>query len=37
MDHSRKWVAGVALTSLLLAGCASTVTEKEQYSGFLPN
>jgi hypothetical protein len=37
MDQSRKWVAGVALTSLLLAGCASTVTEKEQYSGFLPN
>ncbi|PXX51586.1 Protein of unknown function [Pseudomonas sp. LAMO17WK12:I10] len=35
MSLSRKWIVGAALCSLLLAGCVSKVTEKEQYSGFL--
>lgn len=35
MNLSRKWIVGAALSSLLLAGCVSKVTEKEQYSGFL--
>lgn len=37
MNLSPKWLAGVALSSLLLTGCVSSVTQKEQYSGFLPN
>jgi hypothetical protein len=37
MSLSPKWLAGVALSSLLLTGCVSSVTQKEQYSGFLPN
>ncbi|MFW0755511.1 DUF3313 domain-containing protein [Pseudomonas sp. H11T01] len=37
MSLSRKLLVGVALTSLLLGGCTSKMTEKEQYSGFLPN
>lgn len=37
MSLSRKLLIGVALTSLLLGGCTSKMTEKEQYSGFLPN
>ncbi|RON08862.1 sodium:proton antiporter [Pseudomonas brassicacearum] len=37
MSLSRKLLVGVALTSLLLGGCTSKITEKEQYSGFLPN
>ncbi|WP_347905254.1 DUF3313 domain-containing protein [Pseudomonas purpurea] len=37
MSLTRKLFVGVALTSLLLGGCTSRVTEKEQYSGFLPN
>jgi ribosomal protein L7/L12 len=37
MSLSRKLLVGVALTSLLLGGCTSKITEKEQYSGFLSN
>ncbi|APC14651.1 sodium:proton antiporter [Pseudomonas frederiksbergensis] len=37
MNLSRKLLVGVALTSLLLSGCTSKITEKEQYSGFLSN
>ncbi|EXF93587.1 hypothetical protein HK44_007900 [Pseudomonas fluorescens HK44] len=37
MSLTRKLFVGVALTSLLLGGCTSRVTEKEQYSGFLPS
>ncbi|ROM94441.1 DUF3313 domain-containing protein [Pseudomonas brassicacearum] len=37
MDLSRNLLVGVALTGLLLGGCTSKVTQKEQYSGFLPN
>lgn len=37
MFQSHKWMLGVALSGLLLGGCVSKVTEKEQYSGFLPN
>lgn len=35
MTLVHKLFAGVALTSLLLGGCTSQVTEREQYSGFL--
>ncbi|MBS4086348.1 DUF3313 domain-containing protein [Pseudomonas rustica] len=37
MTLSRKLFIGAALTSLLLSGCTSKVTERQQYSGFLPN
>ncbi len=37
MSLSRKLLVGVALSGLLLGGCTSRITEKEQYSGFLPN
>ncbi|MGE8097109.1 DUF3313 domain-containing protein [Pseudomonas fluorescens] len=37
MHLSRNLLIGVALTGLLLGGCTSKVTQKEQYSGFLPN
>ncbi|RJG10554.1 DUF3313 domain-containing protein [Pseudomonas cavernicola] len=37
MSMSRKLLVGVVLSSLLLGGCVSKVTEKEQYSGFLPS
>lgn len=37
MNLSRKLFVGVALASLLLGGCTSKVTEREQYSGFLSN
>ncbi|MGH8350807.1 MAG: DUF3313 domain-containing protein [Pseudomonas sp.] len=37
MNLSRKLLVGAALTSLLLGGCTSKVTEKAQYSGFLSN
>lgn len=37
MNMSRRLLLGVALSSTLLSGCVSQVTEKEQYSGFLPN
>lgn len=37
MNMSRKLLMGVALSSALLAGCTSQVTEKDQYSGFLPS
>jgi len=37
MNLSRKLFISAALTSLLLGGCTSKVTEREQYSGFLSN
>ncbi len=37
MNLSRKLFIGAALASLLLSGCTSKVTEKDQYSGFLSN
>ena len=37
MNLSRNLLVGAALASLLLGGCTSQVTEKDQYSGFLPN
>ena len=37
MNMSRKLFVGIALSSLLLAGCVSKVTEQSQYSGFLPS
>ncbi|VVP56760.1 hypothetical protein PS854_05717 [Pseudomonas fluorescens] len=37
MNLSRKLLVGTALASLLLGGCTSKVTEREQYSGFLSN
>ena len=37
MNMPRKLLTGVALTSLLLAGCTSQVTQQSEYSGFLPN
>ena len=37
MTLSRKLLVGVTLASLLLGGCTSQVTDREQYSGFLSN
>lgn len=37
MSLSRKLFVSTALASLLLCGCTSKVTERTQYSGFLPN
>ena len=37
MITSRTLIAVIALSSLLLAGCTSMVTQQNQYSGFLPN
>jgi len=37
MNLSRKLFIGAALASLLVGGCTSKVTEREQYSGFLSN
>ena len=37
MNMSKKVLAGAVLSSLLLAGCVSKVTEQNQYSGFLPD
>jgi ribosomal protein L7/L12 len=37
MNLSRKLLIGAAMAGLLLGGCTSKVTEREQYSGFLPN
>lgn len=37
MNLSLNLLAGAVLASLLLGGCTSKVTEKDQYSGFLPN
>ena len=37
MNRSGEIIVGVVLSSLLLCSCTSKVTEKEQYSGFLPN
>lgn len=37
MNQSCKCMVGAALSGLLLTGCVSKITEKEQYSGFLPN
>jgi hypothetical protein len=33
----RKLLVGVALAGFMLGGCTSKVTQKEQYSGFLPD
>ncbi|MBD8472904.1 DUF3313 domain-containing protein [Pseudomonas sp. CFBP 8770] len=35
MNRSHQWMSGLALSTLLLVGCVSKVTEKEQYSGYL--
>jgi hypothetical protein len=35
MTKSHRWIGGMALSTLLLSGCVSKVTEKEQYSGYL--
>ena len=37
MNFSHKWITSAALSSLLLTGCVSKVTEAEQYSGYLSN
>lgn len=37
MNMTRKVLAGMALSSLLLTGCVSKITEQDQYSGFLPS
>lgn len=37
MNLSRNLFIGAALASLLLGGCTSKVTEKDQYSGYLSN
>jgi hypothetical protein len=37
MNQPRNLLVGAVLASLLLGGCTSKVTEKEQYSGFLSN
>ncbi|WKL51968.1 DUF3313 domain-containing protein [Pseudomonas kielensis] len=37
MSLTRNMIFGAALASLLLGGCTSKVTEREQYSGFLSN
>ena len=37
MNLSRNLFIGAALTGVLLSGCTSKVTEREQYSGFLSN
>ena len=37
MSFSHKWITSAALSSLLLTGCVSKVTEVEQYSGYLSN
>ena len=35
MNISKQWLAGVALSALMLGGCVSKVTEEGQHSGFL--
>ena len=37
MSSTRTLFVGVALASLVLGGCTSKITQKEQYSGFLPD
>ena len=37
MNLSRNLLVGAALAGLMLSGCTSQVTEKDQYSGFLSN
>lgn len=37
MNMTRNVLAGMLLSSLLLSGCVSKVTEQNQYSGFLPS
>jgi hypothetical protein len=37
MNMTRKVLASVVFSSLLLAGCVSKVTEQSQFSGFLPS
>ncbi|VVP41680.1 hypothetical protein PS903_04799 [Pseudomonas fluorescens] len=32
-----KWLVCIAVCSLLIAGCTTKVTEKDQFSGFLPS
>lgn len=36
MNVSFKWPAILAASCVLLTGCTSSITQKEQYSGFLP-
>lgn len=37
MNFSKPWIAGAVLSSLLLSGCVSKVTDEKQFSGFLKN
>ncbi|QKE62607.1 DUF3313 domain-containing protein [Aquipseudomonas campi] len=37
MNMSGKLLSGIALSSVLLVGCVSKVTDETQYSGFLPS
>ena len=37
MNISMRFLIGLGLSSILLGGCSSKITEEEQYSGFLPN
>jgi Protein of unknown function (DUF3313) len=37
MNMALRYALGFALSSLLVSGCTSKITEREQYSGFLPN
>lgn len=37
MNMAFRYMLGFALSSLLVSGCTSKITEREQYSGFLPN
>ena len=37
MKTTRQMLTGIALSTLLLAGCTSQVTQKDQFSGFLPS
>jgi len=35
MDKSRYWLSGFVMSAMMLNGCASKVTEVDQYSGYL--
>lgn len=37
MNIASKWLVCVVLSSLFMVGCTSKVTEKDQFSGFLPS
>ncbi|HWR79117.1 MAG TPA: DUF3313 domain-containing protein [Pseudomonas sp.] len=37
MNISRQMLTAIALSTLLLAGCTSQVTQQDQFSGFLPS